>query len=81
KTEWNQCMHIYIVNHWEGDPVETEEMRPELFDIDKIPYDRMWEADQHWLPLVIAGHYVTGEFRYTENQELMNVNLQKQALR
>jgi len=28
-------------------------MRPEWFPLDRIPYDKMWETDVHWLSLII----------------------------
>ncbi len=33
-----------------GDPVETEEMRPEFFSPDELPYDSMWPGDDAWIP-------------------------------
>jgi hypothetical protein len=35
-------------------PVETEEMKPYLFDLDKIPYDRMWPGDKMWMPRILT---------------------------
>jgi hypothetical protein len=28
-------------------------MKPEWFDIEKIPYDKMWDDDIIWLPRVL----------------------------
>ena len=33
-----------------GEPAESTEMRPEWFDLAGLPYDQMWEDDQHWFP-------------------------------
>jgi 8-oxo-dGTP diphosphatase/2-hydroxy-dATP diphosphatase len=33
--------------------VETEEMKPEWFSLDKIPYEQMWESDEEWLKRVL----------------------------
>lgn len=33
-----------------GEPAESTEMRPEWFDLAGMPYDQMWEDDQHWFP-------------------------------
>lgn len=55
KPEWNQRCYIYVVTAISGEPQETEEMLPKWFDINRIPYQDMWEDDPIWLPGVIAG--------------------------
>lgn len=37
-----------------GEPVETDEMRPEFFKPDELPYDSMWPGDDAWIPKVFA---------------------------
>jgi len=69
-------VHIFKINKYSGEPVETEEMKPEWFDFDKIPYDSMWPDDKFWLPLFLKGHKFKGKFKFDEkgnriiNQEL-----------
>lgn len=64
KESWNQQVIVYISNEWDGKPQETEEMKPEWFDINKIPYDKMWSDDPIWLPHVLAGKRVRAEFAF-----------------
>lgn len=52
--------HVYVATEWEGDPVETEEMRPQWFKVTDIPYDQMWEDDKVWLPLLLEGSCFAG---------------------
>jgi hypothetical protein len=68
----NQTAHIYIAKKYKGTPQETEEMKPELFDIDKIPYDLMWDTDQHWIPYILSGQKIFGRFlfEYINGQEI-----------
>ncbi|HYH75416.1 MAG TPA: 8-oxo-dGTP diphosphatase [Candidatus Saccharimonadales bacterium] len=49
--------HVFVANEWEGDPTETEEMRPQWFNVTDIPYDKMWADDPLWVPLVLAGKH------------------------
>jgi len=81
KPEWNQIMHIYFVKQWTGEPRETPEMTAEWFAREDVPYDKMWEADAHWLPLVLAGHYVKGSYVYSEEQKLLEKNIETSLLR
>lgn len=57
-------VHIFEVTKFEGEPIETEEMKPEWFDLDKIPLDQMWAADREWLPLFFEGKNFKGRFLY-----------------
>lgn len=51
-------------------------MRPEWFsldltskdDIQVVPFDKMWDTDRHWLPLLVAGQKFVGraDFKCTE---------------
>ena len=51
----NHLNYTYIVRHYEGLPLESEEMEPFWFDFDKIPYDEMWKGDADWIPKVLDG--------------------------
>jgi ADP-ribose pyrophosphatase YjhB (NUDIX family) len=71
QTEWNQQVHVFITGEWNGTPTETEEMAPKWFDIKKIPYDQMWDDDILWLPKVLNGKIVEGNFLFDENQKML----------
>lgn len=64
KPEWNRDVHIFVSHGYAGGVEETEEMRPEWFDIDAIPFDNMWEDDPYWLHRVIEGESVEFEFYF-----------------
>ena len=66
KEEWNQLVHIYITENWEGEVTETEEMSPKWFRREVIPYDIMWSDDIIWLPYVLEGKYVSGSITFGE---------------
>ena len=52
--------HVFVTDTWEGEPIESEEMRPEWFLASNIPYESMWPADAIWLPHLIAGELFAG---------------------
>ena len=57
-------MHIFSSNTFEGEPMETEEMKPQWFLRNKIPYDSMWPDDPYWIPLMLEGKNFTGSFLF-----------------
>lgn len=65
--ETNLVFHLFIATEWEGEPTESEEMAPEWFDIENIPYDKMFKDDRYWLPLVLEGKKVRGKFVFDKN--------------
>ncbi|MFA6158046.1 MAG: 8-oxo-dGTP diphosphatase [Candidatus Paceibacterota bacterium] len=61
----SEC-HVFFVAGWQGEPVESDEMaKPEWFDRESMPYDRMWKADREWLPLIFSGKKIHGKAYYT----------------
>lgn len=65
---FNQQVVVYLVRNWEGEPIETEEMKPEWFQISEIPFSKMWSDDQLWLPKVLGGKKIEAEFMFNENE-------------
>ncbi len=53
-------VHTFFTRVWNGEPIETEEMRPEWYTFDTIPYESMWADDIHWLPRCIKGEKLRG---------------------
>ncbi len=56
--------HVFLAGEFDGTPTETEEAVPIWTRLDEIPYERMWEDDRHWLPLVIGGRRLLGKFAF-----------------
>ncbi len=55
----NYC-HVFVTTEWKGEPSESEEMRPQWFVIEDIPYDKMWADDHLWLPLLLDNKLFQG---------------------
>ncbi|MFC4542940.1 8-oxo-dGTP diphosphatase [Halosolutus amylolyticus] len=62
--------HVYRTRSFDGEPTPSDEARPEWVPIDEVPYDRMWEDDRLWLPAVLEGDTVAGEFRFEGGEPL-----------
>ncbi|HEY4523988.1 MAG TPA: 8-oxo-dGTP diphosphatase [Candidatus Paceibacterota bacterium] len=65
--DWNQEVHIFITEKWEGEPAESEEMKPQWYLHSDLPFSEMWLDDPYWLPKVLAGKKVEGEFFFNNN--------------
>lgn len=66
--------HIFTTRHWDGEPVETEEMRPQWFNITEIPYSKMWPDDTVWMPHLLANELFAGTVHVSED-ELISHNV------
>ncbi|HTL39354.1 MAG TPA: 8-oxo-dGTP diphosphatase [Methylomirabilota bacterium] len=64
KPEWDLTVRLFLCYKWQGEPIETEEMRPQWFKFSEIPYDQMWDDDKHWLPKVLTGKKFKGQFYF-----------------
>ncbi|MFA5386229.1 MAG: 8-oxo-dGTP diphosphatase [Candidatus Paceibacterota bacterium] len=74
-SDWNQMVHAYFCEDWEGDPVESEEMKPDWFSIPEIPYSEMWPADNFWLPEVINGNLLKAVIHFGEGDVVLDKKL------
>ncbi|XP_030842061.1 7,8-dihydro-8-oxoguanine triphosphatase-like [Strongylocentrotus purpuratus] len=70
-------VHYFKATVFEGEPAETEEMRPQWFDIDSIPYDRMWSDYVRWFPLMLKGSKFKGYFKFEGMDKYRDYNLEE----
>jgi hypothetical protein len=49
------CSSHYLES---GVPIETEEMLPQWFDVDHIPFEKMWKVIQYLFSAIWAHHCV-----------------------
>lgn len=64
-------VHVFRGDEWQGEPRETEEMKPQWFTTDGIPYDEMWPDDIHWIPVFLAGKKFRTKFLFGENDTVL----------
>ena len=73
----NIIMHIFIASKWEGQIAESEEMKPEWFNINKIPYDKMLPDDKYWLPILLEGKKINAFFEFDEEWNLLDKKIEE----
>ncbi len=69
---WHSLVHVYIVNEWNGEPTESEEMRPKWFKVEDIPYDDMWEDDRYWIPIMLEDKLISAKFEFQNDKLISN---------
>lgn len=65
-------VHVFKAEEYEGEPVESDEMKPQWFDIPAIPYDKMWADDEFWFPIFLDGKKFTGKFYFDADENLLS---------
>jgi len=75
KDNWNQRVIVYLVSDWLGKPTESDEMKPRWFNIDKLPFNKMWSDDHLWLSHVLDGKKVKAEFAFDLDQKVTDYTL------
>lgn len=71
-------VHIFKAGSFLGEPNESEEMKPQWFHINEIPFKEMWPDDIYWMPLFLSGKKFKGKFLFGEadiilEQELVEI--------
>lgn len=57
-------IHFFRVTDFSGTPQESDEMKPQWFPVNEIPYHAMWADDVHWMPYFLRGKKFVGRCHY-----------------
>ena len=60
-------VHMFGTSTYSGTPTESEEMKPQWYNIEDIPYENMWPDDKYWLPELLKGKCFEGTFFFDKN--------------
>jgi 8-oxo-dGTP pyrophosphatase MutT (NUDIX family) len=64
-------IHVFRASGVLGEPSESDEMAPQWFDVSELPYDRMWECDVPWYPLLLAGKRFTARVSLDNEKKML----------
>jgi 8-oxo-dGTP diphosphatase / 2-hydroxy-dATP diphosphatase len=70
-------VHLYRAENFSGELTESEEMKPQWFNIDEIPFKDMWPDDLHWMPLFLKGKKFKGKFIFGESDVILEKELKE----
>lgn len=68
-------VHIFRAVNFSGEAAESEEMKPQWFRVNEIPFDKMWPDDKYWLPLFLKEKKFRGKFLFGEDDVVLEWNL------
>ncbi|MDR0383839.1 MAG: 8-oxo-dGTP diphosphatase [Christensenellaceae bacterium] len=75
KAELSQRLHIFRAFNFEGSLIGTSEISMgQWFDLDKIPFDRMFPGDREWMPLVLNNNFVIGKVHFDVDFNIVRQN-------
>lgn len=57
--------------------VESEEMKAEWFDKDKIPFESMWADCKLWFPYFLKGSYYTADLMFQGYEVITSANVRE----
>ena len=66
---------VFVATSYEGTPTETDEAIPMWFQIDNLPFSRMWDDDRLWLKEILDGQSVKGWFTF-EDEKLLDYSVE-----
>ena len=69
---WDQMVHVYFSENWDGEPRESEEMNPKWFSKDELPFQDMWPGDIFWFPEVVKGNLLKAMFKFGEKDVVLD---------
>ncbi len=69
--DFNLVGHVFVVTKYEGEPYETDEMKPEWYTQKEIPYEGMWKDDVYWLPLLLKGDTFKAFFKFANHDTIL----------
>ena len=53
-------VHVYETWKWSGNEAESDEMRPQWWREDSIPFELTWLDDIYWMPLLLESKTFVG---------------------
>jgi len=74
----NIISYIYKTNTWQGSPKDSKDgemTNPKWYSFNEIPFNKMWDCDKYWYPLMFQNRYFEGEIHYNKNSLTSKINL------
>jgi 8-oxo-dGTP diphosphatase / 2-hydroxy-dATP diphosphatase len=70
-------VNVFAINDYIGELIETDEMKPQWFDVNELPWNEMWSDDIHWYPLFLKGKNFRGNFLFDGQEKVIRHELEE----
>jgi len=70
-------VHIFKGEKIEGELQESEEMKPQWFHVNEIPFTSMWSDDKYWFPLFLQDKKFKGKFLFDDSDNILGMDLKE----
>jgi 8-oxo-dGTP diphosphatase len=70
---------VYRTGDFEGVPAESIEANPLWVSLDAIPYEKMWEDDAIWIPMMLRNERFQGRWIF-DGDKLLDYELLQETL-
>lgn len=67
RDELDWVVHVFSTSLFKGRLKPSEEGMLRWFSFNEIPYEEMWQDDEHWLSLLLEGRRFNGDFYFNED--------------
>ena len=74
--KWNQQGHVFLARDWKGEPSESEEIRPQWFYLNEIPFEQMWDDAGYWLKRVLSRERFEADFLFNPELKVLEHRIQ-----
>lgn len=71
--------HLFLIKDFLGKVFETEEMKPQWFHKNELPFEQMWPDDQYWMPFFLAGRKFKADFHFFDYDKILTHNIEEVA--
>lgn len=68
-------VHLFRATDIVGDPKEGDEMKPQWFHQDELPFDQMWPDDKYWYPLFLQNKKFDGSFLFKDFDNILEYKI------
>uniref|UniRef100_A0A8C3KXD2 Oxidized purine nucleoside triphosphate hydrolase n=1 Tax=Chrysolophus pictus TaxID=9089 RepID=A0A8C3KXD2_CHRPC len=70
-------VHVFRADQFHGEPKESDEMQPQWFQMDEVPFKQMWPDDVYWFPLVFQRKLFRGYFKFQGQDTIVEHTLKE----
>ncbi|KAJ2818075.1 Nudix (Nucleoside diphosphate linked moiety X)-type motif 1 [Coemansia erecta] len=67
RSGWEITIFVYVARGLVGDLCESDEMRPQWFGVDELPYEKAHTEARLWWPTMLAGHTFSARFVFSQD--------------